>query len=105
MLLVQGDVFLKQVKKLPTGVKRINEAGTGYVLAEGESTGHSHQINDAVEVYEKGKTIYIHVEKPVALVHQEHRPITIDEGIYKVGIVREYNPWSEKKKRVMRVVD
>ena len=91
MLLRQGDVLIQSTKSIPKGAARLPHA----ILAHGEVTGHSHRIEDAetVELFELDGTLYLRVKSQAAtVVHQEHGPITIPPGEYKVWRQREYTP-------------
>lgn len=44
---------------------------------------------------------YIEIVEPTELRHEEHRPITIPEGYYKIEIVREYDHFAEESRQVM----
>jgi hypothetical protein len=86
-----GDVFIAAVKGIPRGAVR--RAGT--LLAEGEATGHSHRIErpETVELYERGGLLYLRVVAESAqVIHQEHCPITLPRGTYRVWQQREYSP-------------
>jgi hypothetical protein len=87
----QGDVFIAVVDAIPAGsVKRPN-----CVLAEGELTGHSHRVDQtgAAELYECQGALYLRVLAGEAVVvHQEHGPITLSQGVYAVWQQREYTP-------------
>lgn len=90
----QGDVEIAKVDGLPavkTTVPRINGKA---VLAEGESTGHSHAILEPdVEMYQgEDGNLYVHVPTAATVVHEEHGPIGLDKGDYRVTIQREYHP-------------
>lgn len=88
----QGDVLFRSVKSLPSGKSKKRQ--TGYIL-EGEATGHIHRIADlgAAEVFEFGDQLYLNVtESGVSIVHEEHKPVTLPEGTYKVVRQREYSP-------------
>jgi len=90
----QGDLLIIKVKKLPEdAIKRDNR-----VLAEGEATGHMHEL-DLGEVYEKDGTLYFSVPegKTAALNHQEHNTVTFTSGEYKVIRQREYVPGTWEK--------
>lgn len=32
--------------------------------------------------------------------HEEHKPVSLGKGIWKVGIVREYDPFEEEARKV-----
>jgi len=83
----QGDVWLERVESIPSGAKAIKRDG---ILAYGEVTGHKHQLEDTnIKIHELDGKFYIQVEKEVVLNHEEHKPITIEPGIWEFGQVRE----------------
>lgn len=113
----QGDVLLKRIEKLPEEVQLIG----GLVLQEGETTGHKHQFDRgaAVSLYQipvpqildrpaSQLTItpngmkYLYVREISFLRHEEHKPISIEPGIYEIDIVRE---WDYDREETTRVVD
>ena len=100
--LQQGDVLLQEAK-LPEGCKKISAGRRGYVLAEGESTGHAHVIEDieGCEMYEKDGAMYITALKEVPLTHEEHNVVKVSAITWEVGIVQEYDPFSEELRNVV----
>ena len=88
----QGDVLLMSVPELPEGAVSVRRRGR-IVLAEGEVTGHAHVIaeRDARE-FRMGDERYILVRSAARLVHEEHAPIDVELGTYRVVIQREYEP-------------
>lgn len=100
-MLQQGDVLFCRVKEVK-GVE-VKADGRGYVFAEGETTGHYHAVKDteAVKVYEENGVKYVRVIKACATVeHQEHGAVVLPRGTYKVGIVKEYDPFADDIRRV-----
>ncbi len=86
-----GDVLVSALQELPATA----EKQTHLVLAEGELTGHSHRIAEpgAAELFQSGAEMYLRVIAPAAtLIHQEHGPITLPTGFYRVWRQREYSP-------------
>lgn len=84
----QGDLLIVKVHALPADcIKRSHR-----VLAEGELTGHKHEL-DLGQVYEREGTIFFHVpqELNAILRHDEHGPITLMPGFYRVIRQREYD--------------
>jgi hypothetical protein len=86
-----GDVLVAQVSAIPAGaVKRPH-----LVLAEGELTGHSHRIAEpgTAELHQAGRELYLRViAESATLLHQEHGPISLPRGDYRVWRQREYSP-------------
>lgn len=100
ILFRQGDVLFTRVATLPVGEKRKRDNAT---VAYGEVTGHSHQLavedRNVAEVLECGDGLFVHVsaeglrcEGGATFLHEEHGPITLPVGDWKVTIQREYSP-------------
>ena len=97
----QGDVILKKITQLPEGNKKVISKGK-MVLAEGEVTGHFHGIEeDESELIQIGEKILLKLAKTATLRHQEHKPITLEPGLWEVGIVQEYDYFSKMVKKVV----
>jgi len=90
----QGDVLLRRVTTIPAGTripKKKNSRGE-MVLAEGEVTGHYHGILEHnSELFQVGDKTYMELKSPATLTHQEHGHIPVEEGIWEVGQVQEYD--------------
>ena len=83
----QGDILFKQVKALPsTRSKKVEN-----VIAEGELAGHTHLLNDGA-LYEviNSESLYIKANENTRITHDEHLPIRLESGNYKVVRQREY---------------
>jgi hypothetical protein len=71
------------------------------VLAEGESTGHMHAVEDnEAELMRIGERMILSLGKPATVTHQEHGPITLDAGLWEIGRVQEYDYWSKMARTV-----
>jgi hypothetical protein len=94
-----GDVLIAAIAEIPSTARRRPQP----VLAEGELTGHSHRLEDpsGAQVYEFGGERFLRITAESArIVHQEHAPIVLPRGTYRVWIQREYSP-----EAIRRVVD
>jgi len=98
----QGDVVLRKLDSLPIGeAKRIKRAARGVVLAEGEATGHAHVIDsDDAELMEIGGRMLLRLERAAIVVHEEHKPVTLEPGVWEVGRVQEYDYLSQMSRPV-----
>lgn len=98
----QGDVYFEKITSLPDSCQKVERTERGYVLAYGEVTGHMHVIeHEGVELYEKDNILYARVNAPsVEVKHEEHSPIVLEEGIWEIGRIREYNPFEQEAKFV-----
>jgi hypothetical protein len=96
----QGDVVLVKVSALPDGEAKIISKGR-CVLAEGETTGHMHAVeDDEAELIQIGERMLLRLGKVATVTHQEHKPITLSPGIWDVGRVREYSYWDKMTMQV-----
>jgi hypothetical protein len=86
-----GDVMIASIKKLPSGCERKPHV----ILARGEVTGHSHRIepNSSAVLFESGNETFLQVtESGANVIHEEHKPIELPPGLYRVWRQREYSP-------------
>jgi hypothetical protein len=89
----QGDVLLVKVGSLPKDAKPEAPDEKNIVLAYGETTGHSHRIAAAyAKAYQWKGDRLIEIKQQAQLVHEEHNAISLEPGIYKVVLQREYTP-------------
>lgn len=100
--LQQGDVLIKKCNVVPDGAKKVYPTQRGYVLAEGEATGHAHRIEEiaGIEFLENDGKFYIVNKKDAVLGHEEHKKITIPAGCWEVSKVREYDHFAEEAREV-----
>lgn len=96
-----GDVIIERVDDIP-GFDAMTPVTDGCV-AYGEATGHAHKLFGDFDLREDDKgDRYFVTGNVITLKHQEHRPVELPAGKYKIGIQREYDHFS---KMVRRVVD
>lgn len=94
-----GDVLIARCDEVPTDSKKLPHL----ILARGERTGHAHRIEqrEGNELFERGEDLFLRVTRQVAtVVHEEHGPIKLEPGTYRVWIQREYSP-----EAIRRVLD
>ena len=104
----QGDVLIERVDALPAGATDVTD-GNRIVLAHGEVTGHAHAIYEPqtkalprgkARMWSAGAERYIQVIEATAVKHEEHAPVALDHGVYRVVHQREYTP-----EEIIRVAD
>lgn len=103
-LYAQGDVLIEEVvDRSPSGTPIEPAADGAIVLAEGEVTGHRHTMRDSVTFFRDDALArdiptelyigHVKVEAPMSRVeHQEHAPINLPRGTYRVRRQRELQP-------------
>jgi hypothetical protein len=91
MLWRQGDVLIETITAIPSGAERRDGSP---ILVTGEATGHAHRIEDAdaAEIWELGSMLYLRVLIETRIVHDEHGPISLPVGLYRIWQQREYTP-------------
>ena len=114
-----GDVALEVVESIPQDAKKV-KVSEGFVVEKGEGI-HVHvlkssarvavkegmspcamnKLMDKVEVYEVNDQMYIKVKESVVLDHEEHGIQTLEPGIYKKNIEREYSYADNEERRVL----
>jgi hypothetical protein len=103
-MFAQGDLLIERVADVePTGTVLPCDAVGATVLAEGELTGHRHAIYESVTMFRDDALareipggLYVgHVKVAdggAVLLHQEHAPIALEQGTYRVRRQRELEP-------------
>lgn len=101
-IFAQGDILLERVDDVPE-FSTAPRQGSELVIAEGEFSGHRHSVHEDASLFhdealalDMPSNLYIGhlvVRAPSAtLVHQEHAPITLIQGTYRVRRQREMDP-------------
>jgi hypothetical protein len=95
-----GDVLIAQVEAIPEGIPATKRT----VLVYGEITGHSHRLENPANatIYATDRASgrderYLLVISPVRIIHEEHHPITLQPGTYRIWQQREYTPQAIRK--------
>jgi hypothetical protein len=93
----QGDVLLIPLSDLPDEVMPVpRDPMRGVVLALGETTGHAHAIiSPRARLFRTDPPgeYFLLIPGPSAeLRHEEHAPIALPAGAYRVVQQREYAP-------------
>lgn len=103
-MFAQGDLLIERVDDMePTGTMLPADAAGVVVLAEGELSGHRHTIQERVTMFRDDSLArdvptglyigHVKVESGTAsITHQEHAPITLLGGTYRVRRQRELEP-------------
>ena len=87
----QGDVLIISADAIPADATPIDRENGRVVLAHGEVTGHAHAIKlpeterHKVKYWNAGAERFLQVMERVALTHEEHGEIVLNEGIYRQG--------------------
>jgi len=83
----QGDVLIERHDGAIVGPVR-----EGDVLYTGEATGHSHRVTGAsVRIHETSWSLFLDASADATITHEEHGPIVLPPGRYRVWRQREYS--------------
>lgn len=97
----QGDVWIERVSKISGECEKQKPINGKIILAYGEATGHHHAIDaDKADWWKQGDEQFVTVHRPTQVVHQEHAPIALPPGRYRVLRQVEYRP-----QEIVRVAD
>ena len=95
----QGDILIVPMpKKQFKRARRRHPENGCVVLAYGEVTGHAHIMDaDSVRLYDAydddgSIEEVLLVDETTLLTHDDHLPIRIPKGVYRVIHQREYSP-------------
>ena len=101
----QGDVLLVEVDEIPEEATAESRSGR-IVLAWGEATGHAHAIHERdARTFTHAGERFLLTKSKAQLIHEEHGPIDLPEGTWRVVIQREYEPSPANEAQWRRVVD
>jgi hypothetical protein len=104
MIFAQGDLLIERVDDAKVAGGAVQpEPGGALVLAEGETSGHRHALYGAVTMFRDDGLaagipdgLYVgHVtvhQGTARLVHEEHAPISLQKGTWRVRRQRELEP-------------
>lgn len=91
----QGDVLIMKVDEVPEDARRVPREDGRIVLAHGEATGHAHAVLERdAKLFEVDDTDerFLEIVQHADVVHEEHDPVRLEPGSYKVVRQREYSP-------------
>lgn len=97
-----GDILLKPISDgelanrdlilVHDSAKHNKKHGGEFVVAEGEVTGHAHVLSGGVFgafMARDGGTAVLDITEEATLTHEEHGPIKVAPGRYRVGREQE----------------
>ena len=105
-LIQQGDVLFHQEKANVLTMKKVPSESGRLIFAKGEATGHHHSVaeDSGVDLWlDTAGTLWCVVtnSEGATVEHQEHNPVHLKKGTYRIGIVREVDPFSEEIRSVI----
>jgi len=99
----QGDVLIKAITTMDKKLDKLKPLKTN-IVEEGEATGHAHRIvsdPSTYNIFKVGNSKYIRSSKVIELRHEEHKPVKIPPGTYRIEGVREFDHFKQEERRVV----
>ena len=105
----QGDIDFIEVLSIPNKEMNRLTMKDDNIVAYGEATNHHHrlvsgQVQVLRDVNSTGMAIadYVVVNSETAtLSHQEHLPLEIPQGTWRIHQEEDYNPFTQEMKKVV----
>lgn len=101
----QGDITFIPVTKITKGKQETHKGS--FLVGYGEATGHHHKVTvanpDDLQVTTINGEYYLSLKSEGTVTHQEHKPITLAPGLYRVGHEREVDHFAHGV--VRKVID
>lgn len=91
----QGDCLLKTCSIDNEKAKKV----IGDLLHKGQQ--HHHRLRGSFEMYDDAGVRYVRVVEPTELFHEEHRPIELPAGDYRLDIVQEFDHLENEARNVI----
>jgi hypothetical protein len=98
----QGDILFERIDRADDSKVNIDTK----TVALGEITGHSHSFGKSEQVLLSKKIdedvptqLVVLEEEGAVLTHQEHLPINIPQGVYRIRREQSYNPFLKQMQR------
>jgi hypothetical protein len=88
-----GDLILVCCEKLPADVEEIKTPRENFIVEKGTGV-HTHVIEKPIDLKtftdSKG-TLWLKIDSPNTITHEEHGPLVLPIGIYRKEIENEYD--------------
>jgi hypothetical protein len=95
MYVQTGDILYKLTDIFPENAVKIK----GNLIHKGNN--HYHTIKGNFELYEYNNEMFILAMDICDLEHEEHNTIQLPAGLYKKGVIREYDHFLEESREVI----
>lgn len=102
---LHGEVCAKRINKLPSGLNKVEAKDGRFIVADSETTGNHHCVEDihGVEMYEKDGVLYLKNDVPVKMFcvdESRHDTEVLPIGIWEIDRANEYDYLKDMKRKV-----
>lgn len=100
-----GECVVSKIEKLPSGLKKLEPKNKRYIVADSETSGNHHCIEEieGAEMYEKDGVLYLKADVPVRLYcvdEKRHDTQVLEPGIYEIDRANEFDYLTGMKQKV-----
>lgn len=100
-----GEVNIFKSCEIPEGAKLIKGDGRKYIVADSETTGNHHCVEEkeGVEMYEKDGVLYLKNDVPTdvfCVVKDRHDTITLEPGVWEIDRAQEWDYLTQQRRNV-----
>lgn len=100
-----GELGIFQADSMPKGATKLKGDGKKYIVADSETTGNHHCVEEkeGVEIYEKDGVMYLKNEVPVdvfCVVKERHDTITLEPSIWEIEPAKEFDYLKQETRNV-----
>lgn len=102
---LHGEVIVKKIKNLPTGLSIVKSKDKRYIIAPSETSFNHHCIEEkqGVEIYEKDGILYLKNDVPCKMFcvdESRHDTEVLPAGIWEINRAKEYDYLTEMVRSV-----
>ena len=102
---LHGEVSVKKIVSLPKGLKKLEPKDHRYIVADSETTGNHHCIEEkeGCEMYEKDGVLYLVNEVPVKMFcvdESRHDTEVLPIGVWEIQRANEFDYLEEMTRKV-----
>ena len=100
-----GEVICRKIQDLPSGLKLVKAKDKKYIIADSETTGNHHCIEEVkgVEMYEADGVLYLKNSVPVKMFCVDtarHDTEVLEPGVWEIDRAQEYDFLTEMTRKV-----
>lgn len=100
-----GECVIVKAERVPEGAKKINPISGKYIIADSETTGNHHCVEDkvGVELFEKDGVLYLKNDVPVdvfCVIKERHDNETLQPGVWEIEPAQEYDYLTQETRKV-----
>lgn len=101
---LQGDLMFEKYDEInsPNEYLRYKTDTDGDIVARGEKTGHKHRLVGGIfKLFLRSSPPMLFVEEDTVVTHEQHPPLSLEKGVYKITRQRVLDYDDEHQAKIM----